>query len=156
MVPPAVGSGQLQQSHIPMLAPSGGGGGTNPPPNADKTKGRWAHVHPEFKKIMVPVLKKHNNRVSLTEALSKVGKTIPDLPQLQGFQDGQGKSTICWNHLLGICSFVKRKGKCLFQKGHLSKEQLSPDFVKTALDIISPAMAAMLQEPAKQKTKPSS
>lgn len=105
---------------------------------------------------MVPVLKKHNNRISLTEALSKVGKTIPDLPQLQGFIDNHGRSKICWNHLLGICSFVKRKGKCQFQKGHLAKEQLSQDFVKLALETLEPAMKAMLQEPAKQRSKPNS
>lgn len=156
MVPPVASSGQPQAPHVPSLVPPGGGGASKPPPTVDKAKNKWAHVHPEFKKLMIPVLKKHNNRVSLTEALSKVGKTIPDLPQLQGFQDNQGKSIICWNHLLGICSFVKRKGKCQFAKGHLAKEQLSQDFVKLALDILSPAMAAMLQEPAKQKTKPSS
>ena len=104
---------------------------------------------------MAPVLKKHNGRFALTEALSKVNKTIPDLPQLKGYQDNQGRSTICWNHLLGMCSFVKRKGKCQFQKGHLAKEQLSSQFVQLAVDIVEPAMKAMLQEPAKQRKKTS-
>ena len=123
---------------IPAPAPSGAGGKAP------------AQVHPEFLALMAPVLKRHNGRVSISDALAKIGKSFDDLPKLQAYTSDKGVSRICWNHLLGICN---RGSKCNFKRGHLQPSALPPEFVASAKAVLGPAMQRQMQEPPRQRQK---
>lgn len=99
---------------------------------------------------MAPVLKKLDGRVSVKFALSLIGKTIDDLPKLDGYVTEKNQSKLCWTYLLGMCP----KGKsCHFSKGHLPASALSDDFVRLALELLTPAMQKLMQEPPQKRAK---
>ena len=98
---------------LPLAPPTsiGSGGGSNGGGCA------LPDIHPAFASFMVPVLAKHNGRVSVTHVLRNADKLFADLPCLTGHVDKRGRRTTCRNHLLGCCNWSNKK--CTFAKGHI-------------------------------------
>jgi hypothetical protein len=75
-----------------------------------------------------------NNRVNINKILATANKHYEDLPTILKNMTPQGQSTICWNSVLGQCTFGQN---CVFRCGQLKPDKISQEFVDGVCDVIA-------------------
>ena len=100
--------------------------------------GSWSQfTHPIIAQFMQQYHQKRN-QVKVTELLQAGGKKFIDLPKMQCFTGENGRSTLCYNYILGRCL----QKECKFQ--HIKGTQLDLPFVQGMINVLTPGMQAVL------------
>ena len=98
---------------------------------------------------MKPVWERHKVSPRLVDAMKAAGVTYDQLPLLPPYLTDEGKSTLCWNFLLGICTFPK----CGRVSGHVAPKDLPLDWVKAACVVLAPVVAELVKLSPRKKQK---
>jgi hypothetical protein len=90
--------------------------------------------HPQIESLMDPYLAVHNNGVNINRILAAANTRYEDLPTIPKYMTPQGRSTICWNSVLGQCTFGRN---CNFHRGHVKSDEISQEFVDGVGNVIA-------------------
>ena len=103
------------------------------------------HVHPDFQRLLYDYHRLFMGKVNIQIILERANKTMGDLPLLQGYVDGAGRSMLCWNYVLGVCTYGKKS--CRFRKEHVNSNKITPEFVKATWAVIGPGVLDVVKRP---------
>ena len=88
-----------------------------------------SHVEKDIKAMMMPLYKKYNLQLPISQLAEAAGIKMDDLPRIPDLVNKMGKNNLCYNHVLGKCM---HGAKCRFRlaKGHINGDRLPPQFVQ--------------------------
>ncbi len=104
----------------------------NPSGGKQQNQGGDSH-HPCIKALMDPYLSINTGRLNMTQLLEAANKRYEDLPILPNYTHPQGRSSICWNWVLGRCNYGQG---CVFQCGQDKCEDVMDMFADTVCYVL--------------------
>ncbi len=97
--------------------------------------------HPRIKALMYPYLAVTTGRLNITCILDVANKRYKDLLTLPNYTNLQGRSSICWNWVLGRCGYGRA---CIFRRGHVKRYDISETFADAVCDVISKGVVQLM------------